>query len=351
MRRGRPKPIRWSLKPENTHEWETSIQDWCDKWDSTKDTTDATQLQQRLQHLGAGRPRRTSMAQSQLENDLKQKIACVDISEGFRTKLRQQIFQEQQRIAWAWSQRLQNRAAHARTQPCSVSRDVECSENSGSVASASPAHANAQTRSASEPVGCPENSGSAANPRMLGNSDSPTAHVAPPETAQKDFWREAQVQLPPKMATPIEFKLLRPISLLVTSCKALSRVFLEKAESHDVGSDGVGKADMAMQGFRRGFQCADFINCLRSVVGKAAEWSVPVYISQVDFARSHHSMGHPAIKRHATTSAGSLFKRYATHRICVCTCRLADATESSDRRPPPGARSVRWSSGGCWRTW
>lgn len=46
---------------------------------------------------------------------------------------------------------------------------------------------------------------------------------------------------------------------------------------------------MAMQGFRRGFQCAELVHCLRAV-GKATEWSVPAYMSQVDFAQARDSV-------------------------------------------------------------
>lgn len=100
MRRGEPKPRRWKLKPENTHKWETSIHKWCDNWDTTMDTADALELLQRLHHLGGGRRRNTpNTAQSQLENELKHNITRVDISGGYLTKLRQQLFQERGRNA------------------------------------------------------------------------------------------------------------------------------------------------------------------------------------------------------------------------------------------------------------
>lgn len=100
MRRGQPKQIRWTLKLENTNEWEASIQQWCDKWNSMMDTADATELLQRLQHLGGGRRRMTPrMARLKLEDDLKRKITRVDISESYRDKLRQQLSDERGRIA------------------------------------------------------------------------------------------------------------------------------------------------------------------------------------------------------------------------------------------------------------
>lgn len=44
MRRGTMKPIRWTLKPQHTTEWETTIRDWCDYCTSTMDTADVTEL-------------------------------------------------------------------------------------------------------------------------------------------------------------------------------------------------------------------------------------------------------------------------------------------------------------------
>lgn len=187
-------------------------------------------------------------------------------------------------LAWARNQRLQKMApvqqarhplpAHVRTHACDASACAQCTDMSSAV--------NSDPRSR---VTRP-------------NSDQPADPPGGPQTARKsDPWKTVQVQLLPKQAAPTEFRLLRPINLLVTSCKALSRAFLRKAEPHDTGSDGQGKADMAMQGFRRGFQCAELIHTLRAVVEKATQWSVPVYISQVDFARAYDSGRHPAIRR------------------------------------------------------
>lgn len=100
----------------------------------------------------------------------------------------------------------------------------------------------------------------------------------------------------------------------------------------------MGKADMAVQGFRRGFQCAELMHCFRAVAEQATEWSVPVYASQVGFARAYDSVRHPAghvAQGSAATSGGSIYQRYAALGFCSCTCRLADATDRSDRRPSP----------------
>lgn len=98
MRRGTPRPIRRALKPQHTTEWENKIHDWRDLWTSSMDTADATELLQSLRHVGRGR-RTPGQARSQLEDDLKEKIARLDISEGYRASLRQQLFRERGRIA------------------------------------------------------------------------------------------------------------------------------------------------------------------------------------------------------------------------------------------------------------
>lgn len=97
------------------------------------------------------------------------------------------------------------------------------------------------------------------------------------------------IRLLPKAVAPAEFRLSRPISFLVTSPKAVSCILLHKAEPPDVGTNGTGKAEMSMQGFRREFQCAELVHSSRAVAEKAMEWNVPVCISQTDFAMPCHA--------------------------------------------------------------
>lgn len=109
-------------------------------------------------------------------------------------------------LAWAWNQRLQNRAAvqmchtpsvHALVHACSAPACTDCPGNSGIWTL-----------------------GPTSRTCMLANSDQPRAsssllrsESSPSSAARKDPWREVQVQLLPELAAPNEFKLLCPISL------------------------------------------------------------------------------------------------------------------------------------------
>lgn len=76
---------------------------------------------------------------------------------------------------------------------------------------------------------------------------------------------EIEVRLLTHIPRPMDFKLLRPMSLLCTRCQAFSRTLLCKAEACDVGTRRTGRVDPAMQGFRKkkGLQCAESIHCPR----------------------------------------------------------------------------------------
>lgn len=69
----------------------------------------------------------------------------------------------------------------------------------------------------------------------------------------QELWANIEVRHLPKIPHPMEFELLRPVSLLCTSCKAFSHTLLCKAEACEVGTHRTGRADPAMQGFRKAF--------------------------------------------------------------------------------------------------
>lgn len=60
---------------------------------------------------------------------------------------------------------------------------------------------------------------------------------------------------------------------------------------------GVKLPTLAMQLFRKGFQCAELIHTNRSLTEKAMEWQVPMCVSQVDFARALDNVRHGATQR------------------------------------------------------
>lgn len=81
-----------------------------------------------------------------------------------------------------------------------------------------------------------------------------------------ETWCAVWVKLFPKIGFPDRFKLVRPITILPTSCKTCSRVMLHICEEHDVGIQGTGEGDRCMLGLRDSDQCAELelVDVLRS---------------------------------------------------------------------------------------
>lgn len=84
---------------------------------------------------------------------------------------------------------------------------------------------------------------------------------------------------------------IRPISLWRTSCKSFSRTL------RDVGTHRTGRADPAMQGYRKSFQCAELIQTLRCLTQKATLCQILKCVSQIEFTRSYDSVRLGAIQR------------------------------------------------------
>lgn len=55
-----------------------------------------------------------------------------------------------------------------------------------------------------------------------------------------------------------------------------------------------------MLGFRKSDQCAELVHILRGPVEKSTDWSTPLFIAQVDFARAYDSVLHSAVIRAMT---------------------------------------------------
>lgn len=132
-----------------------------------------------------------------------------------------------------------------------------------------------------------------------------------------------------------------------TSCKAQSRVCLRKADAHDVGTKGDGKADMAMQGVRHDFQCAELVHNLRAMAEKATEWNAPVHVSKIDFAKACVNVRHSAIRR-AMLRRGvpppvvATYIRDMRRSGVVFACKMADATVGLRRGCSLSPLVVRW---------
>lgn len=110
---------------------------------------------------------------------------------------------------------------------------------------------------------------------------------------------------------------------------------------------------MGMQGFRRGFQRAEVIHSLRAIAEKATQCNVPVYVSQIDFARASVSVRHTAIRR-AMLSRGVPPLLVAMHSRDMRHSFFRTRDSKRDRYSRPSAfardaRSARWFSAGYWR--
>lgn len=99
-----------------------------------------------------------------------------------------------------------------------------------------------------------------------------TCQVSPDRTdgRSEDSWNSTEVERLLKGRAPAVFRLLQLMSILVPSCGMFSQVMIHVAEGYDVGTH-VCKAGMAMQGFRRGFQCAELVLALRTVTEKSGK--------------------------------------------------------------------------------
>lgn len=82
-----------------------------------------------------------------------------------------------------------------------------------------------------------------------------------------------EVRLLPTAVAPQEFKVLRPISLLCTSCKSFPRTLPHKAELCDACTHGTCRAYRA---FGRRFVCAGLILMLRTLTDKTTGWRIPM---------------------------------------------------------------------------
>lgn len=74
------------------------------------------------------------------------------------------------------------------------------------------------------------------------------------------WWLRRHAELP-KQPSPEEFKQIRPIAVLESSSKLLSRILRQVSEGLEVGTNSPGQLDNCMLGFRKGHQLRRALEC------------------------------------------------------------------------------------------
>lgn len=84
-------------------------------------------------------------------------------------------------------------------------------------------------------------------------------------------------------AQPTGIVFLQPITILPTGAKIEFRVMLNLLQPHDTA------AYECMLGFKKTYECADVLQTIRCEVERCTEFSTPMCVAQLDFAREYDS--------------------------------------------------------------
>ena len=102
-------------------------------------------------------------------------------------------------------------------------------------------------------------------------------------------WENLQAVLLPKVPRLATCNDLRPITIVPTSRKLVSCVWLERVRP----LLELTLPDRNM-GCRKKFQAVELIQAVRLVVERAKEWKLDVFVAKLDFRKAYDSLSHAA---------------------------------------------------------